>query len=246
MKIDKVDICIVTKNPTKANYIIRKLKNASFVNNIIIETSKPLGFARFNAIQKVSTKWFAFIDDDILIPDIEAWFSILTSYIASDVGAVEGIVLIKGLGDQWDKAINSLSPRKPVEVPRSKWGRGYTHNTLIKTDLVKDWKPSSIKLEVLEDLELTKHIQAKGYKWLRVPVKAYHIKNWKIVAKNSLWYGKTLKYCNIFTSKEKVIRVISIVLFMIRCLFDFSLKMNLRTRFFSVYQKLFIILGLIS
>ena len=66
-----VDVCIVTKNPEKVLGLIEKLRKSSFVNKIIIETSIPLGLARMRAIRKVSTEWFLFLDDDIIIPNIK-------------------------------------------------------------------------------------------------------------------------------------------------------------------------------
>lgn len=241
----KVDVCIVTKNSIQARYIIQKLRNVNFINKIIIETSKPLGIARMRAIQKVETEWFLFIDDDIIIPEVEKWFKTLISYISPEVGAIQGIDIPKGLGDKMDNALKShiLSQIKIGEISRKKWSRGYTHNTLIRTKLVKDWKPSNEKLSALEDLELTIHIQSKGYKWIVAPVIVYHFKTWKGVIKNALWTGKSIKYCNIYSTNEKLLKIVKNIFWILRCLIDPSLNFCLRVRLYSLIQNLCIIFG---
>jgi glycosyltransferase involved in cell wall biosynthesis len=229
----KIDVCIVTRSAEAVNHIVKKFKNSDFVNKIIIETSKPLGLARMKAISKVSTEWFAFIDDDIVIQDADKWITDVTSYITPEVGALEGTDLVVGLGKKWDSAINryrmSLT-KTPVKLDNGKWARGYTTNTLIRTAIVKDWKPSDESLEAFEDLELTKHIQEQGYDWLKVPVVVFHVKTWRGLYKNALWQGRTLNYSTLYTKREKVSNITQNMIHLLRCTIDPRLNLSSKVR----------------
>jgi glycosyltransferase involved in cell wall biosynthesis len=142
----KIDVCLVTKDPR-----VRSVKGLEHVpvNKLIIERSKPLALARAKAIRKVTTEFFAFIDDDVEIS--KEWFKTLTAYMKPDVGAVQGTLLIKGLGKVWDNALNK-SKRRIYELHLGQ--RGFLHNTLIRTELVRDWNPPP-DLSAFEDYHLT-------------------------------------------------------------------------------------------
>lgn len=229
----KIDVCVVTKSRSNAKYIIDKFSRASFVNNIIIETSKPLGLARKRAIGKVTTEWFAFIDDDVVIPDPEKWFLEIKQHIAPGVGAIEGTDLLVGLGKKWDTSIKQfrlLGVKTPIKLSNSTWTRGYTINTLIRTELVTDWTVSNNNLEAFEDLELTKHIQKKGYVWLKVGVTVLHLKTWKQFFKNSLWLGRTLTYCNLFTNREKSFKFLDETVYFLKVALNPTIKFPFKFR----------------
>jgi glycosyltransferase involved in cell wall biosynthesis len=71
--IDKVDVIICVKDPAQIRpKLLNCLNNADWVNNIILETSKPLALARIRATEKCTTEWIAMFDDDVEIPD--DWF----------------------------------------------------------------------------------------------------------------------------------------------------------------------------
>lgn len=238
----KIDVCIVTKSPENAQSMLSRLRKASFTNSIIIETSTPLGLARMRAIQKVTTEWFVFFDDDIVVPNFEKWFIEIIRYISSNVAAIEGMALDVGLGEKWDHSINKYrlsTMHKSVELPNRKWSRGYTHNTLVRTDVVRDWKPSDSKLQAFEDLELTRHIQKKGYVWLQVPIVVFHPKTWSGVIKNAIWHGKTLHYCKLFTEKEKIIQMANWTLGLFIVLLDPRPKKPLRLKVRTVVANFF-------
>ena len=191
MVINGIDVCIVTKNEIQA---IKGLEHLP-ICNLIVETSSPLALARMRAIQKVETEWFAFIDDDVEIN--REWFKDGSRYVQDRVGAVEGITKIKGLGMKWDDALNSgrMIKRRVSELRIGE--RGLTHNTLIKTSLVKDWKPSRSDLTTYEDYEITQHVLKKGYRWLRVPVGACHVWSWHKVWTNGAWAMRGWKKLNL-------------------------------------------------
>lgn len=156
-----VDVCLVTKNGATTIGGISHIP----VHDLIVETSRPLGLARRKAISKVSTEWFAFIDDDVEVgPE---WFKEVSSQIEPDVGAVEGLLFNYGSHPDLMRNRNRIAGSAKVTDLRV-GDRGKTHNVLIRTDLVKDWNPSRPDLEAYEDWELTQHILKKGYKWRRI------------------------------------------------------------------------------
>nr|MDO8083041.1 glycosyltransferase [Candidatus Freyarchaeota archaeon] len=72
-KNGKIDILIPTLDEKKIRpKLMKVLRHASWVNDVIIETSKPLSRARVNGIKKCKTEWIAMFDDDVEIP--ENWF----------------------------------------------------------------------------------------------------------------------------------------------------------------------------
>jgi glycosyltransferase involved in cell wall biosynthesis len=177
-----LDVCVVTKEGFLP-------KGLEFVpaNTIVIETSRPLAMARMRAIKKVQAEWFAFIDDDVEIK--EGWFQHLWKFVEDDIGAIAGCMDEYGLGERWDRVKSEFRRKKSKIRFLKKEERGWTHNTLIRTKVVKDWKPSREDLEAFEDYELTQHIINKGYKWLSVPSFdfARHRKTWKSIWEKGKW-----------------------------------------------------------
>jgi glycosyltransferase involved in cell wall biosynthesis len=230
-----VDIAMVTKDPHILN-----IEGLDFIpkGRVIIETSAPLGLARKRAIGKVQAKWFAFIDDDVEIT--ETWFSELTHYLGSEIGAIQGSLTVVGLGDPWDRILTEYAHS---ELRFLKLGdRGFTHNTLIRTELVKDWRPSRPDLSAYEDYEITQHILKKGYRWIVAPTSAMHNHSWGKVAINSIWgmqgWKKSLKP-SLAKKLKMVLRLgISPFVILIR-------TKNLHLFLFNIYAKAFSILGVV-
>jgi len=175
-----IDICVVTKNKDTE---IRGLEYVP-VNNLIIETSKPLGMARMRAIQKVTTKWFAFIDDDVSLDP--CWFSSLSPKITPELGAISGYLRDYGFNREVDYELAHLSiPPRDYKIGERWVG---THSGLIRTEAVRDWRPSRPDLSSWEDYDITQHILRKGYKVIRVPkYLGTHKKGWDKIVKNSMW-----------------------------------------------------------
>jgi len=160
------------------------------LNNLIVETSSPLGQARARAISKVETSWFAFIDDDAYIT--REWFHHLLQYVEPDVGAVQGFMWTLGVNRAWSKIYNiEKRPEKPFRLKAGE--RGKTHNTLIRTGLVEDWKPSIPDLSSWEDYEISQHILAKGYDWIVCPAPAYHVISPRKVWHSAIWKAEGWK-----------------------------------------------------
>ena len=167
----KIDVVVVTKNTLPDWWMEKNLARLP-VNKLIIERSKPLALARMRGIQKVTTEWFAFIDDDVLLG--KNWWNMIKRHIAKDVGAIDGRDYFVNYKPNLNKVINNY--RKHVgDTEIQLGGRGCTVCTLMRTDVVKDWKPSRDDLSAFEDYELTQHVIKKGYRWLDVDSDALHL-----------------------------------------------------------------------
>jgi len=143
------------------------------VANLIIDNSKPLGNvreslgkARESAISKVNTDRFAFVDDDIVLP--KNWFQTIMKYWRKDTGWLEGWTI--PTQPEWYKkwTLSRFSRSGIQNVLMNQ--RGFTADTIIRTDLVRDWK----YLGGFEDLSMSNHVISKGYCVLRTPIVCNH------------------------------------------------------------------------
>ena len=229
-----IDVVVVTKDGT----LPEGLEHIP-TNNLIIDTSKPLGWARQRAIQKVTTEWFAFIDDDVKIDP--NWFNLLIPYThRPGIGAVQGTLLVKGLGDAFDEAINSTQ-KNDIEERRKPDSVGHTHNTLIKTELVKNWLPSRDDLNAFEDYEITQHIIGQEYRWLVIPTESAHYWSWSKLAKNAIWANKWWK--RVFSPTRK--QILKRIRGFIKMSFRHLRKRGVRVFVYYVWFRFFCVWGLL-
>lgn len=142
-----------------------------------------LARARYLGIQQVKTPIFAFIDSDVLIP--VNWQKCVERWMQNErVGAVSIPLCGK---KQWRspkgpriiKPIKDLSSRMVIKNGLFWTIRGYTFATMIRTNIVKNWKPPT-NLSALEDLSLSQHVVSKGFLWVELPEPCcYHVKEIK-------------------------------------------------------------------
>jgi glycosyltransferase involved in cell wall biosynthesis len=196
--MEKFDVCIPTLNSGKTlEACLKAIKEVIPVNKIIIadgystdntieiakkfgceifQTNRSLGEVREILIKRVKTKWFFFIDADIVVN--KKWFYTLIINKNEKLGAVQGFGLPKGL-------ISFL--RKLLLFIKVKFGlkqRGFTSNTLVRKEAV-----SGIKLpkrKRLEDIYLQEEVEKRGYEWRFVLAFCEHLKTEKQVVKEAL------------------------------------------------------------
>lgn len=116
-----------------------------FPNAKIYQTNANLASARRIGITHVDTRYFAFIDDDIEVS--EGWFAELISLIKSgkQIGAIQGsaryyvdyIEKASACAQKFELSLRKIHTREIT-------GRGLTNNTIIMTEIVKDFNPSSV------------------------------------------------------------------------------------------------------
>jgi len=188
-----------------------------FPEALIIESTLNLGRARAEAIKYVDTEYFVFVDDDIELSN--RWYKEITKFLSPNTGAIAfmGIPVTK-----WLKKF-FLSTQDIAKSLKRRWVSEWwvnCANTLIKTELVKDWLPPSF-ISAGEDAHLSKHILSKGYKVVLIQgmyVKHYGLRGLKS-AQKKLWY----------CSNERLLRNTNI-----------TTKILLRRFFFSPLRGLYV------
>ena len=111
--------------------------------------------ARQKGINQVKTEWFMFVDSDAIL--CKDWFKKAEKHLGQNVGAVWGI-------EVWSTIQNPVLLKTFLWITRKIFDlRGGTHDTLIRTDLVKDIEIPKF-LHVFEDAYIKDWITRKGYK----------------------------------------------------------------------------------
>jgi glycosyltransferase involved in cell wall biosynthesis len=124
-------------------------------NVLVIQDNGTRATARQKGIEHVKTDWFMFVDSDAVL--CKDWFKKAEKHVDKDVGAVWGI-------EVWSTIQHPSILKMFLWITRRIFDlRGGTHDTLIRTDLVKDIKIPKI-LHVFEDTYIKDWITQKGYK----------------------------------------------------------------------------------
>lgn len=154
-------------------FISKLNKNLSLFPHIhfINDTGGTRATARMKGIKNVETEWFVFVDSDCVL--CHGWFKKAFKHTSSGVGAIEGKQkLILNFKDTRFFEARKILTRKLNRLARrnvrfEEEGRGFTGDTLIKTDLLKDIEIPSY-YHVFEDYYIKRWIEKKGYKWIRI------------------------------------------------------------------------------
>jgi glycosyltransferase involved in cell wall biosynthesis len=109
---------------------------------------------RQKGISLVTTDWFLFVDSDVIL--CKDWYKKAQYYINENVGAVWGTEIWSTIKTISTLKLFLIVTRKVFEV------RGGTHDTLIRTDLVRDIKIPK-KLHVFEDAYIKEWVESKGF-----------------------------------------------------------------------------------
>ena len=124
-------------------------------NILLIQDKGNRATARQKGIDQVKTEWFMFVDSDAVL--CKGWFKKAEKYLDQNVGAIWGI-------EVWSTIQNPAILKIFLWVTRKIFDlRGGTHDTLIRTRLVKDIEIPKL-LHVFEDAYIKDWITQKGYK----------------------------------------------------------------------------------
>ena len=111
--------------------------------------------AREKGIRQVTTDWFMFVDSDVVV--CQNWYEKALKHLDKTAGGVWGI-------EVWSTIKNLGTLKMFLRVTRKIFDlRGGTHDTLIRTDLVKDIRIPR-NLHVFEDSYIMDWISSKGYR----------------------------------------------------------------------------------
>ena len=185
---EKIDVVMLTKNSEKpfldmclksvyANIPVNKLivvdgKStdntirilSSYPNLSLIQMEGSRGAARERGISEVETEWLVFVDSDVIL--CKSWFSKIKNHVKRNTGAVWGVAIPTAPKDLKRCLAISKFYRKSLEDTMLIEGnrRGMLHDTVIRTELVKDIRIPS-RLHVWEDQYIKEHITKKGFTW---------------------------------------------------------------------------------
>jgi glycosyltransferase involved in cell wall biosynthesis len=133
--------------------ILRRF-NEKFHNVKVISDRGTRATARQKGIQNVKTEWFMFVDSDVVL--CRDWYKKALKHVDKNVGAVWGIEVWSTIRSQATLKMFLWITRKIFEL------RGGTHDTLVRTELVKGIKIPE-DLHVFEDAYIKDWINKKGY-----------------------------------------------------------------------------------
>ena len=122
---------------------------------IVIQDRGTRSTARQKGIDQVRTEWFMFVDSDVVL--CQDWYKKAQKHLCQKVGAVWGIEVWSTIQKPAILKLFLWITRKIFDL------RGGTHDTLIRTDLVRDIKIPE-NLHVFEDTYIKDWITQKGYK----------------------------------------------------------------------------------
>jgi glycosyltransferase involved in cell wall biosynthesis len=129
--------------------------NREFGNVKIIHDKGTRATARQKGIEAVTSDWFIFVDSDVVL--CKDWYKKALAYVDKDVGMVWGIEVWSIIGNPRTLKLFLLVTRKIFDL------RGGTHDTLIRTQAVKDIKVPW-DLHVFEDAYIKDWVEKKGYR----------------------------------------------------------------------------------
>ena len=164
----EIDVCIATKNKDELD--LEKMNLGILpIRKIIVSDLPGRARARTDLIKRVRTKWFLFIDNDIIIN--EDWWLKIKPFIDSDpvmakigceprkIGAVHGFGFPKS-------RIMKYARLALLKIRGTQNQRGFTSNSLILTKSVKGITLSDECR--FEDIQLQNFVKSKGYEWIFV------------------------------------------------------------------------------
>jgi glycosyltransferase involved in cell wall biosynthesis len=124
-------------------------------NVTIIQDNGTRATARQKGVDAVHSEWFMFVDSDVVL--CRSWYNKARKYLAPDVGAVWGIEVWSTIKNPKVLKLFLLTTRKIFDV------RGGTHDTLIRTEAVRDMKIPG-RLHVFEDTYIMDWVSKKGFR----------------------------------------------------------------------------------
>ena len=128
-----------------------------------------LSYARELGIALTDCPFLAYVDSDVVIT--ENWYAAVMSELQEPtVGSAQGFLVPldrerRQFFEFWHKIIKGKK-------------EGFqTHNTIIRTEAVKDWHPG-ILTNYYEFTLLANHIRSKGYRIVEVKHQTWHLSQW--------------------------------------------------------------------
>jgi glycosyltransferase involved in cell wall biosynthesis len=191
----KSRIIIVCSEKSTDGTLNKILEHDTLWDIVVIE-NEGLGHARALGISFVRTPWFCFVDADVVLS--YEWYlgmrlDLMLFLQDFEIGAICGRLYR-------NKAhLRYLSRFEYV----FETDRMFTHNTMIRTELVKDWRPPS-GTNAWEDHHLTKHIWNKGYVCITGMEFGFHDHRGSII-RAAAWNAAGARFIGKYKSLTKIV-----------------------------------------
>jgi glycosyltransferase involved in cell wall biosynthesis len=149
------NLIVVDGRSTDSTLQIIQEFQRQYGNVITLQDRGTRGSARQEAMQRVSTDWFVFVDSDVILSN--NWYAQAQRFVADDVGAVWGIEIWSVLQKM---RLLGLFERFTLKIFEK---RGGTHDLLVRRKAIEDIQVP-FQLHTYEDAYIKSWICKKGYK----------------------------------------------------------------------------------
>lgn len=207
-------------------------------NKILLSYAKPLTKARTELINQVTTKYFVFLDDDIIYKKglIRLLYDAITTIKCKKMGAIQGSTQPNGFGKKWDIALQNTIK----DIQKVSFGKRFmTSNAIIVTDSVKDWLPNA-NVSGCEDWHLTNFLLKNGYSIYIIPANLKHRSSFTKIKSNARWFAKG--FVNVFGPFQTLKYILKLSLGIVKALVTFP--NNWRRSMYIIYQNTFVVKNL--
>lgn len=234
-----VTVCIPTLQSRKdLRSFLTEISQDVPNNKILLSYTKPLTKARVELIDQVTTKYFVFLDDDIVYEKglIRLLYDTITNMKCYKIGAVQGSTQPIGFGTKWDTALRNTIK----DIQKVSFGKRFmTSNAIIVTESVKDWFPNT-NVSGCEDWHLTNFLLNKGYSIYIIPANVKHRSSFTKIKSNAKWFAKG--FINIFGPVGTLQYILKLLLGIVKAMI--ALPNNWRRSMYTIYQNAFVIKNL--
>jgi len=153
--IPVAQLIVVDGGSTDQTLPILNKFNKKYHNIVLLFDNGTRATARQKGIEHVTTKWFMFVDSDVVL--CRDWYKKAQKYLQPDVGAIWGTEVWSTLNNPQVLQLFLIITRKIFEA------RGGTHDTLIRTSAVRGIKIPP-KLHMFEDAYIKDSISKNNYR----------------------------------------------------------------------------------
>jgi len=164
--------------------------------------------ARQKGIDAVETEWHIHVDSDVVL--CKDWFKKAIPYMRSDVGAIWGVTVPKNKHVfNIAKSMAMLYRKDVIDwiMQQQHLKRYLTHDTLIRTEAVKDIKIPT-DLHIWEDHYIGNHIVSKGYKWIKTKEPyCIHYFHERRSFEDFVDSGRLARKVNAYTNRQVLLRL---------------------------------------
>lgn len=164
--------------------------------------------ARQKGIDAAETTWHLHVDSDVVL--CKGWYKAAEKYLKPNVGALWGVTIP---GDRHVFNLNksmALLYRKDVLdwiMQQKNLTRYLTHDTLLRTDVVKDIKIPT-DLHIWEDHYIGQHVVSKNYEWLKTRDPCcLHYFHERMSFQDFVSNGKLARKVNSYTDRQVLLRI---------------------------------------